>query len=568
MAEIKISIIADAKHAQAALDGVSGRVRELVKSGGGLQGLNAGLMNFNAAISAVGAIYGQVSGVVQRLVGDTMEYAAQVRDLSRATGMSAEDTSRLIQVADDMTISYESLGAAARVAAKQGITLSTDALAQMADEYLRLQPGAERSAYLLERFGKNGLEMGKLLEQGSQAIRDMSDSMDESMILTQSDVDAARELEIAWDNLSDMATGLQYAIGKQLIPVLTSAATATQTLLTWEDQLDAQYRTHAKEIERTIPVWDDYARELVRSALASGQLHGMEARKAQALLDGKIAAENQAAVLEDLVGELNGTTSAQWSATQQTLALNEAMGGSTAGLHLMAEQAAQFAPVLDDKLMPATVDARTAMQELTKELLFNQAAQGLDAKAALELAGAMGLVKPATLDALQQLEALKTKYDANADGAIDAAEAASGYTTAVVQMADGLQARKTQMDDQYDMMIDDLDTAERYTEELKTRVEQIPDRRVTVTVAADVDERLEEFRVGVIRSKYQERAAGGPVWAGQSYLVGERGPELFMPSQSGTIVPNNITNNFSLAFSGASVSDVLRALQVIEVLHG
>jgi phage-related minor tail protein len=34
------------------------------------------------------------------------------------------------------------------------------------------------------------------------------------------------------------------------------------------------------------------------------------------------------------------------------------------------------------------------------------------------------------------------------------------------------------------------------------------------------------------------RAAGGPVTAGQTYLVGEKGPELFTPSGDGTIVPN------------------------------
>lgn len=34
------------------------------------------------------------------------------------------------------------------------------------------------------------------------------------------------------------------------------------------------------------------------------------------------------------------------------------------------------------------------------------------------------------------------------------------------------------------------------------------------------------------------RAAGGPVAAGQMYMVGENGPEYFLPRQSGTIVPN------------------------------
>ena len=35
------------------------------------------------------------------------------------------------------------------------------------------------------------------------------------------------------------------------------------------------------------------------------------------------------------------------------------------------------------------------------------------------------------------------------------------------------------------------------------------------------------------------RATGGPVMAGTSYLVGEKGPEIFTPSGNGSIIPNN-----------------------------
>ena len=34
------------------------------------------------------------------------------------------------------------------------------------------------------------------------------------------------------------------------------------------------------------------------------------------------------------------------------------------------------------------------------------------------------------------------------------------------------------------------------------------------------------------------RADGGPVVQNRPYLVGEEGPELFMPSQNGMIIPN------------------------------
>jgi hypothetical protein len=43
-----------------------------------------------------------------------------------------------------------------------------------------------------------------------------------------------------------------------------------------------------------------------------------------------------------------------------------------------------------------------------------------------------------------------------------------------------------------------------------------------------------------------ERALGGPVGAGQPYMVGERGPELFVPGAQGNIVPNNAMGSTSV----------------------
>ena len=46
------------------------------------------------------------------------------------------------------------------------------------------------------------------------------------------------------------------------------------------------------------------------------------------------------------------------------------------------------------------------------------------------------------------------------------------------------------------------------------------------------------------------RAAGGPVSPGQAYLVGERGRELFLPDQPGTIIPNSRLNGMGNASGG------------------
>jgi len=45
----------------------------------------------------------------------------------------------------------------------------------------------------------------------------------------------------------------------------------------------------------------------------------------------------------------------------------------------------------------------------------------------------------------------------------------------------------------------------------------------------------------------QLRADGGPVNGGQPYVVGERGPELFVPGQSGAIVPNGAMGGVSIS---------------------
>ena len=38
---------------------------------------------------------------------------------------------------------------------------------------------------------------------------------------------------------------------------------------------------------------------------------------------------------------------------------------------------------------------------------------------------------------------------------------------------------------------------------------------------------------------FSQKATGGTVSSGRPYMVGEKGAELFVPSRTGTIVPNN-----------------------------
>ena len=86
-------------------------------------------------------------------------------------------------------------------------------------------------------------------------------------------------------------------------------------------------------------------------------------------------------------------------------------------------------------------------------------------------------------------------------------------------------------------------------------------KTVTAPLAEGISDAL--FKMG--------RAGGGPVGAGNAYVVGEKGPELFVPSSSGSIIPNgggsggrsggssiNVTYNIA---SGVSRSDLAPILE-------
>ena len=116
------------------------------------------------------------------------------------------------------------------------------------------------------------------------------------------------------------------------------------------------------------------------------------------------------------------------------------------------------------------------------------------------------------------------------------------------------------------------------TDNQTTAAKNLRDAQYDAAKATDaVREAEEQLRLSrkeqrVAASGVPGRAFGGPVAGGRPYMVGERGPELFVPTSSGTIIPNNrvggggvvvnVTVNAGMGTSGSQVGqeivDVLR----------
>ncbi len=167
-----------------------------------------------------------IENMASEIIDLGQTYAQQVEDMARLSGASVEDASRIIQISDDMRLSYDQVSTALKMYARQAAEsgeasdMSIETLARLSDQYLSLAPGVERANFLLENFGRSGADMGKLMEQGGAGIREMAAAVDESLVMTQEGIDAAEEYRLAMDDWNDAIMGVKITLFNELRPYL------------------------------------------------------------------------------------------------------------------------------------------------------------------------------------------------------------------------------------------------------------------------------------------------------------------------------------------------------------
>jgi hypothetical protein len=207
------------KEVEGDLRGLDGQSKQAASGFATLSGsMRAG---FGIIAGATGALIG--AGVaVKKLADDYTAYAMQVRELVTLIGATPEEASKLIQVADDMGIAFESLIGAMEAGVRRGVEPTIEGIAALSDEYLTLDAGIERSQFLMEKFGRTGQDLARLMELGGQKIAEMGQSIEGTgLLMTTQGVQAAEEYRVALDELGDAALGAKLKIGGQLAPGIT-----------------------------------------------------------------------------------------------------------------------------------------------------------------------------------------------------------------------------------------------------------------------------------------------------------------------------------------------------------
>ena len=184
--------------------------------------IQQGFSAFNNVLFAAEKIAQQVGQAIEATVGETVKYANQVRELQMVSGQTAEESSRMIQVFDDFKLKIEELTPAIRKMTSEGLTPNLRTIAQLSDEYNKLATPLEKNKFLMDKFGRSGLQMAEMMGKGSEAILAMSDAVDQNLIMTQEAENSARQYELAMDGLQDKIMGVKVALGNQLIPEFTN----------------------------------------------------------------------------------------------------------------------------------------------------------------------------------------------------------------------------------------------------------------------------------------------------------------------------------------------------------
>ena len=162
------------------------------------------------------------------------KYAGQVRDLAAVSGTGAEEASKLLQVLDDFQISAEDVTAATRVMTKNGLTPTIETLAQLSDQYLALTDAQERNKFVIENLGRAGLQWVNVLEQGGEAIMETSEQANQSLILTDEQIEKAEKARLAVDAWADAWEGLKVSIGSGVGEIIAVNATLQDNISLYE----------------------------------------------------------------------------------------------------------------------------------------------------------------------------------------------------------------------------------------------------------------------------------------------------------------------------------------------
>lgn len=482
------------------------------QTGGVFSKLGASMISLQSGLMLAEKGFKALEDAYKATIGETVNYTTSVIDMARLIGLSTEETSKLIQASDDLFLTQEKLQIAMQAATRQGIDVSIDGLKSLADEYLSLEPGLERSQFLLQTFGRSGADMGKLMEVGADGIDKMTSAIQDNLIVTEQGAANVIAYKQSLDEMQDSWTGIKNEIGNAVIPVLTKNMNKLMENTEWNkrlryetDRLNISWRGGVGTLEDGTYVTAEFIDQIIRAEKAVevgwnrfDKMSGSIERASTAASDFEFyigQAIDKVLELDDINVNFGDTIISEF----EKLKFYEAGGGELQGA------ATKLSDLMETGIGSANVE------ELVNQLFIGQQAVAVEAGTTSAYAAKTAIIQTLGLTWAEADSQLKA-WLADIDGSTFTLNALINYQSAMQ------------------------------------------------TTAGQYGNTGGYYNPGTWTPP-PGKAGGGPVWGATPYVVGEKGPELFVPEQNGTIVPNKNLGGNQVTFYGDAYLEIKEDLK-------
>jgi hypothetical protein len=458
-------------------------------------------------LGLVTAGVGAFAAIAKDSVGDWVAYNKEIREMTQVTGLGAEEISKIVQVGDDWGISTGEIRSSLALMNKNGVKPSIENLAALADEYVNTADKtafAEKASKLL---GRGYQTLIPLLAKGGDALRKQTDAVDESLLATEESIKATREYEENMDALGDTVQGLKNELAQGLVPALNAVLSGFLGTIKVGTEVRNTMELYNSMVETGI-ITEEQALQVQKEMYAARYENAASTVIMTKAIEEATAKYEMAYPEEErLVRITEELATASGEAYKEITPLSSAI----AELAGKFDEAKQMGSLLNDGIKFIS----ESMVEQERIALVLEIATGNLTAAEIE----------EKLNALDRLEAMNNLNEALKSGAID-------HYEWIGAMADG-QVTQEEVNALLGITDDTLGG-------ISGKVNGLDG--MTANVKINIDVTGDPIPSIAINQKPGEpvpfRASGGPVEKEKPYIVGEDGPELFVPEYSGDIIPS------------------------------
>jgi len=220
-------------------DQASEQLKELQGTGGekgsGVLGTGDAFLALATKVGLAAMATEKVVGFIDDNLNEWQEYVFTVDNLSKAFGMTYNETEQLVYIADLYNISNDALFSTLNKLAREGLGTGAEALNNLRSEFQDIEDPADRAQYLFGMAGEQGQKvLGPLMDMTDLEWADLIEGVEALDNVDEDMVDNARALEEATAEMTQQWTDLKIELANWSAPGVTSFLTAINNLLSGE----------------------------------------------------------------------------------------------------------------------------------------------------------------------------------------------------------------------------------------------------------------------------------------------------------------------------------------------